>query len=400
MSSSHAVALTWGRSSYRVDLWDRYDITLSMLEAGTGFTLTCWGSTAEDEAPFELLTDRDFGLKLGDPLTLTIDDVVVLSARVETLEAGDAQSQRGGFEVTVTGRDLAGPAISWDADPSVSFRGATLTDALTRLFEPLAMPVRFGAHADPASSLRGLRPRRNGRFTTHVRTHSRPIDVTHPRVGERVWQVAERIVRGLGYRLWVAPGDDDACNVVVDAPNTGGEVLFRFVRELREGVVTEASNILHGRECLSVRDVPTEVTVYAHTPRGDTESTRVARTVQNGWLDSVDVTRGRVSSELPKQPRHLRSDQARSDEAARQEAARVIAEAMEGFRVYRCTVQGHAQDDRLYAPNTMAHVRDDKLGLDEDMLLTRCTFSGSRHAGQTTRVELVPRAALSMEPVT
>jgi prophage tail gpP-like protein len=172
------------------------------------------------------------------------------------------------------------------------------------------------------------------------------------------------------------------------------------VRELDErGLATAASNILHGREALNGRDVPTEVTVFAHAPRGDHESAGVARTVSNGYLLSQEVTRGRVAVPMPPQPRYLRSEQAKTDEAARQEAARVIAEAMERLRVYRCTVQGHGQSGRIYAPNVMAQVRDDKLGLREDMLLTRCTLVGGRSVGQTTKVELVPLGALSMEPV-
>lgn len=400
MATSHRVELTWGSSSYRVDLLDHYDVTLSMLEAGTGVTFTAWGSSADDETAWGLLTDRDFGLKIGDPFWLKIDDVVVFTGRVETLEAGDSNGARGGFDVTFSGRDLSGPAITWDADPTLSLKGATLSEALKLLFDTLGLPVRIGEHADPAASLRGLRPRRNGRFTTHVRTHSRPVSVNHPNVGERVWQVAERIVRGLGYRLFVAPSDDATCNVVVDAPNYGGARLFAFVRELDErGLATAASNILHGREVLNGRDVPTEVTVFAHAPRGDTEGAHLARTVTNGYLLSPEITRGKVSAAMPAQPRYLRSDQAKTDEAARQEASRAIAEAMERFRVYRCTVHGHGQNGHLYAPNLMAHVRDDKLGLREDMLLTRCTLSGGRAMGQTTKLELVPDGALSMDPV-
>lgn len=400
MAQSHDVELTWGRSSYRVDLFDHYDVTLSMLEAGTAVTFTAWGSSRDDETVWGLLTDRDFGLKIGDPFWLKIDGVTVFAGRVETLEAGDSNGTRGGFDVTFSGRDLSGPAISWDADPFVSFRGATLSTALRALFDGLGLAVRLGEHVDPEASLRGLRPRRDGRFTTHVRTHARPVDVSHPKVGERVWQVAERIVRGLGYRLFVAPGDDATCNLVVDTPNYRGERLFSFVRELDgEGLATPSSNILHGREALNGRDVPTEVTVFAEAPRGDAARASLARTVTNGYLLSPEITRGRVSSQMPPQPRFLRSEQAKTDEAARQEASRVIAEAMERFRVYRCTVQGHGQGGRIYTPNTMAHVRDDKLGLREDMLLTRCTLTGGRSHGQTTKLELVPDGALSTEPV-
>jgi prophage tail gpP-like protein len=215
-----------------------------------------------------------------------------------------------------------------------------------------------------------------------------------------VWQVANRIARGLGYRLFVAPSEDGTVNIVVDAPNYAGEPLFTFMREIVDGTVTPASNILHGRESFNVRDVPTDVTVFGSAKRGDVESARIKRRVENGYLINPDVTRGKVSESMPRQPRYLRSDQAKTQEGALKEAERVLSEANERFRVYRCAVQGHGQAGRVYGPNIMSNVRDDKLGIRERMLLASCTFSGGHSTGQTTRAELVPFGALSVEPVT
>ena len=37
--------------------------------------------------------------------------------------------------------------------------------------------------------------------------------------------------------------------------------------------------------------------------------------------------------------------------------------------------------------------------LDEEMLITSVTFEGSRQAGQTTRLELVPKGSIILSPV-
>ncbi len=401
MSTTLPVEFTWGASALRVDLWDRYDLALSMLDAGTAWTLTAWGTASLDGTAWGHLIHPTAGVKLGDPVWFKIDGEVVLTGRVETLEMGDSPSPRGGFDVTLSGRDLAGPAISWDADPTLSFKGRVLPEALEALFDALDLPVRLGEHVDAEAPLQGLRARRRGRFTTHLRTHARAVDVTHPKIGDRVWQVAERIVRGLGYRLFVAPSEDGTCNVVVDTPRYSGDPVFTFTRELGpNGMATANTNLLSGREVYSLRDVPTEVTVFASGKRGDLESARIARTVSNGWLANLDVTRGRVSAAMPPQPRFLRSDQAKTPEAAHKEAAHVIAEAMERFRIYKGAVQGHAQNGRLYHPNALCDVRDDVLNLRERMLLTRCNLKGGRQIGQRTEVELSPYGALSLDPVT
>lgn len=400
MAHDHVVELYVGPDAIRVDVWDRYDINLSMLEAGTAWTFTFWRSSTARETAWEVLTDPERGVKLGHVVTLSIDNDAVLTGRVETLEIGDANGDRAGFEVVISGRDLAGPAISWDADPTLSLKGKPLLESLAALFRRVQLPVEFGEHADPRANTRSLRTPRRGRHGAVTRPHRRPVDVKHPDIGEKIWQVTERIVRGLGYRIWVTPGHEAGnCGIVVDTPNYGGERLFSFTRAIVDGVATAETNILKGREISNIRDVPTEVTVYADAPRGDNESARLRRTMVNGYLNSAEITRGLVAEDIFPQPRYVRSQQAKSDEAAQQEAARVIAEAMERFRMYRCTVQGHGQRGRVYTPNSMSHVRDDIFPLREDMLILSCKFSGGRGIGQTTEVVLGPNGALSSEPV-
>lgn len=81
---------------------------------------------------------------------------------------------------------------------------------------------------------------------------------------------------------------------------------------------------------------------------------------------------------------------------------------MAGFRRYKCSVQGFGQrvqgEDRLYAVNTIATVRDDLMvdadgrGMDERMLITEVEFTHSRKEGQTTNLTLVPLNSIVVTP--
>ncbi len=399
-SDGHLVELIVGESALRVDVWDKYDLNLSMVGAGNPWTFSFWHSdTAHSD--WALLTGPQ-GPKCGDPVRLAIDGDTVLAGYVEVLEAGDDDTGaggRGGVSVVISGRDSAGPAIGFDADPTLTMRGVPLQDALTQLFTGVGLVVDVSQHIDPATRTGTLRVP----HSAHARKASRhqQLDLAKPHVGEKVWQVAERVVRRLGYRLWVAPGGTSGHTaLVVDVPNTTGDVLWTFTRALApDGTVTPDSNILRGRRHTSIREVPTAVTVYSDAMRGDNASARMARTVMNTRLNDLAITRGEVRPFTFSQPRYVRSELARTNDAAQREGERQIAEAMETFRTVRLTVQGHGQRGAIYAPNTRASVRDDVTGVRETMLLVDITLSGGRSSGQHSRLTLCPEGALTTTPV-
>lgn len=377
-----------GDSERRVRVAGQYTFVLSFLEAGQAWTLTLWRSDRAGSNGWAALTDPDTGVKVGQRISVAIDGEVILTGRAETRELGDASDGHSGFSLVVSGRDLAGPAISFDADPTIALKGRPLDDALRALFRGVGLSVDISEHVDPEAAVLGLRTPRRGRSRPTRRTH--PVDDTHPKIGERIWSIAERIVRRLGFRLWVAPGLDAArCALVVDVPKNGGAPLWHFVRG-DEG-------FLSGREVVSIREVPTAVTVFADAPRGSAAAAGLRREVTNGTLLTDEITE-RVITELEPQPRYIESRTARSDDAARQEAGRAIAEANEGLRVYRTKRQGHGQGGRIFAPNTIAALDDAACRCQGRWLVTKVTFEGARDGGQTSQLELVPEGTISTEP--
>lgn len=381
-----------GPDAIKIDVWDRYTFDLSMLDVGLAWTLSCWYSD-EARASWRLLTDPNRGVKCGELVTVAIDGDAVLSGLVETRAVGDDEGQAPVF--VISGRDVLGAAASWDADPTLTLKGRALEDALTAVYGGVGVVPEVSQHVDPTAHVGRLRtPRR------HVRSRAaRRRDVvraSHPRVGEKVQQVAERMVRQLGYRLWTAAAEGRTA-VVVDRPASSGAPLFTLLRELVNGRVTEASNLLAGKEVTSIKEVPSVVTAFADAPRGDSTSAKISREVANGFL-LTDAAAARVSLDAPPRPRYLQSRSATTEAGAHNEASRVCAQANERFRVVEYSVPGHRQGGRLWVPNTRVAVRDELVGIDETMLCVSVRYAGSRTDAQRTQVTLVPEGALSEIP--
>ena len=400
MATSHTVTLTLANGPTPIDTWDRATVSLSMLRAGQPWTVSCWRTTT-DRTTWELLARR---VRLMDRATLSIDGHPQLVGRIETWE----RSANGHSEclAILSGRDLAGVAQSWDVNPTVRIRNSTLEESLSAVFGALELDVRV----TPAAAAREVQSaRRPGARGTGTRPRRSVVDLAHPRVGEKAWQTAENIVRRLGFMLWIAPRTDGSVGIVVDAPDYTQAPSYDLTRTLSARGVG-GGNILSGSEVFSTQDVPTGVSVYTGSVRGEGASSRARASIINDKTLDPAITRGFVFDEASPQPVHMQSGRARTLEAATREANRVIADAMQNFRRYKCTVQGFGQrvqgEMHLYAVNTIANVRDDLMidtqgrPLNERMLITDVEFNHSRKEGQTTSLTLVPLNSIVVTPET
>jgi len=392
VAMTHEVSLYLGTSGLRLDVWDGYEINLSMLSPGSPWAFSLWRTgDLRREAQWNRLRAE---LAFGERVFVAVDGATQLNGYIE--EIAHVVDPTQGEVLTISGRDLSGPALRWHADPRVRLKGLTLADALTRLFAPLGIIVRISeaaeARAVQVGTARGTR--------SHARRRGSRIDHAHPRPGETVWQVAEAICRRMGLLLWCAPDSEGQLAVVADVPDYRSEPIYSFFRRGPVGRVE--TNILRSEHKVQVREVPTEVTVYSEAPRGDTQTGRGETTIVNGSLLSVERLGGWAVTELLAQPQHTLSQRARTKAAAQRLAERQLADANARLRTLTITVQGHGQTrpagQVLYAVNTMAAVECERYGLSERMLLTELTMRGSARDGQTTAITLTPQDAIVLTP--
>jgi prophage tail gpP-like protein len=221
MADAHQVTLTHSLSGEVFDgVWDEYEIDLDMLHPGASWTVSMWHSD-DNRACWARLRET---VKCGDAMVLTIDGAPQLNGRVEAVVP--QHSFEKGAQLVVSGRDLAGVAASWDAEPTISLRDSTLEDVLTQLFAPLGIRVVVGADADAARQVRSnLRPGPRG---TARRSRRQRIDRFHVQPGEKVWQLAEKLCSRYGLLMWVGPDTTGQLAIIVDVPHYQQQATYQL----------------------------------------------------------------------------------------------------------------------------------------------------------------------------
>lgn len=280
MIYEHEVTITLGNSSHtQLSNFDEYEIVLDMFSPANPWACTLWYSGENDSAWRAMLNQA----RLGEKVQIAIDGALQLNGRIEKRDI--VCNRDHGTALVISGRDLAGPAVDWDADPRTRLYKRTLAEALEDLFRPLGIPVVIGANADAAREVQ-TRQRPGARGSTsaqttangrHHRKHRRnKVDLSHPRPGERIWQVMESILHRMGFMAWVAPSANGELAVVIDVPNYNQDSVYHFKRRIENGEVTLDSDILDSTLEAQIRDIPTVVYAYGHAPRGDTKPARTA----------------------------------------------------------------------------------------------------------------------------
>lgn len=388
-----------GPEALSVDVWASYEIRLSMLEVGLPWTFSFWYSEQTASA-WALLLDPVRGIKCGHQVTFAIDGDAVLSGIVETHVPGDSGPGRGPPVFVISGRDALAPAVAGDADPSLTLRGRTLSEAIQAVYQGVGIVADIGGSVDPAATVGRLRARRARRGRMHAAAaRNDAVLASQPRIGEKAHQVVERMTRQLGYRVWTTPVEGSGrTGIIVDRPRSGGAPTHTMRREMVGGRVTDRSVLQWGRQPTSIANIPTTVTVYGDGQRGDHPADQIIREVTNGFL-LTDAAAARVDYAAITQPRYLQSRDATTPAGAQNEAARVCAQANEGFRRYEGGILGHRLEGKLVLPNQVVLLTDDLLGITgERWLITEVAYSGTRDADQQTTVTMVPEGALSVIP--
>ncbi len=408
MAVKHDVSLIFLDEGRVVDVYDRYDVTLDMCTPGSPWTFSLWRSderfsrgleTANQRTAWSVVQDT---VKLGGQIAFVIDGAVQLNGRIESYDQSTADE--GGEKLVISGRDLSGLALDWDADPRINLRNTPLERCLQELFNRVGITATVTASAEAQRNVQ-TRRRPGARSVSQTSTRRRRalVDYSHARPDERVWQVAESIVKRLGLMMWVAPNMDGLYQmaVVVDVPDYEQASLFVFGRVEQNGVVSPESNVLTRSFKAQIRDIPTHVYAMGQAARGDSQPARHRVDYPNEELARSPL----VINPMPPQIKFLHTPRSKKPATARQEAARYTSDKMRNFRNYTCTVQGHGQmvdgQMRLYAVNTMARVYDrsgERQLIDEDMLITKVQFMGSAGEGQSTALTLGTKGAITLEP--
>jgi prophage tail gpP-like protein len=387
MARSHRVTLTI--AGVPVTTWDEIAITHDLFSPAGAYTVTLWR-----EADATRWNEVRRACRIFAPVIVEIDGAVQLRGTLERLKVGGARS---GAPLTLSGRSLAGPAMVAHVDPRISLRGVTLHEALTRIFAPLGIAVTVGVSAEDArATMAGARP---GPVRTGTRRAHHKVDRFRLKPGQTVWQAAEMLCRRHGYLLYAAP-TADGLGLVIDRPAYDAPVQYALsrtkVRVDASGEATWTGNVLEGFRDLNGTDAQTMTTVFGHSGLDAPQDARHRGQVSNDRL----LFHPLVSDVIVERPHYIRDPRARTPQIAEQRARRENALTMADFDTYNATVQGFAQGSpaRVWAINSMVHVVDELALLEDDWLVTSATFTRSRENGHTTRLRLVPKGSIVIDP--
>ena len=171
-------------------------------------------------------------------------------------------------------------------------------------------------------------------------------------------------------------------NLIFFRPDYNQPVTFELRRYLRNK--TTQNNILSGGVRRNTANTATRVKMLGHTSGKAGAKTQVTAVAQ--MSESYVFPRTKV----------VRDGHAKDKPRAQKEANRALARANTNLITLEYTMQGHAQDGLLYAPDTLAHVVDELCDIDGTYYITARSIRKSR--GETlTTLKLVPSGAIVLD---
>ncbi len=384
MAQTHTVELKLEDGTV-LDVWDRYTVVQDMLQPGSPFTFSLWRSTVA-QASWDVIQRK---VKCFVKVELRIDGAMQMNGVIEHVQPHRTRSS--GCAIIISGSDLTGRLQRFDASPRVSSRDTTLAEIIAQLVDPFDVSVVIGEAGGARDVQLGrARSPRSIRHNTRRRQH---IDLVHPRIGEKVWGVIQRLCAKVGYYAWVAPAGDNNLVLVIDNPVSDGETEFVFkYAESSPNVATDDTNLLESDLVISVADMPTNVFAYGHTLRGDGTPARSC-----GHAEGSFDTRWVADTKLY-QPIHFQPENIHTPADAVRSANKQIHNGAINHKVVTGVVQGHSQNNKIYAVNSICHWTDAVADIEQDMVLTRVVFEGSRQMGSLTQLRAHPKGALNLEP--
>lgn len=345
-----------------------YDIQSSMVEPTDGFRLTLPFS----KPAWDLC-------RLDAEVRVAIDGVTILDGFIDDR----ARLAKDGI-LEIAGRDKAGRLVQESIPKVVGYDGLQLVEAVKRLATPWFTSVTL-SDARNRAVRRGKGHRAAAAGEPAILQVKGKLDEDHAgRIdpGETRWNLIEQLCSSVGVLCWSSA---DGRELVIGAPNYKQEVQYLLRHSNRDG-----STVIDLQLRESVADRYATIEVHG-AGAGDHGSMSYIGTAKDGpnadgtGRDFVHAKRIVVSQT------GLKSN-AEATRAAQREKKR------RDFRRRQLTakVPTHGQvlvgqTPTLFAPNTLARVTDDEAELDEVWLVYACSYRGSRDAGETTDLMLVPR---------
>lgn len=359
-----------------IEGWTEYEIGASMVEPADTFSLT---------RPFSLdawkLCRKDARVRIA------IDGVVRIDGFIDTRSKASVAGT-----MSIEGRCKVGRLVQTSIATIGGLDGLSLVDAVKKLAGPEFAVVTLSDARNRAVS-RGKGGRAQAQGEPAIFNVKGKLDEDHAGrldPGEMRWNVIEQLCSSIGLACW---SSGDGRELVVGKPNYRQDVQY-LLRHSR----SRGSNVMDMSLSESTRNRYAMIEAHGTGRGGDDDYGQGVISHAGSAFDGPGDDGTGVDFTYPK--RLVLSQTALQSNA---EAGRAAARDMtrRNFERQQVTIQAplHGQRFRgdvitLFAPNTLARVIDDDLGLDNVFLIYEVRFKGSAKGGETTDLKLVPRGTV------
>jgi prophage tail gpP-like protein len=391
---------TWQEYSFENDIFTPCDSFSFRVGLTSRRGLKAMGKYEISDLRYITAPDTVVRLELGED-----HDLAAIGIIDDQFEHGD----RTGNWLDLSGRD--GMSILQDNDCQMAnarISNTTLPELAARIVEPYrGKGIPYGVYADNNSNrdlLTGHKKPLKSRFgevkPKQIRTSAGvisifgagalgkndvpidfvklPIEEARPHPGENEYKFLDRHAANLGVMMMMSADG----NLIFFRPDYNQPVTFELRRYLRNK--TAQNNILSGGVRRNTANTATRVKMLGHTSGKAGAKTQVTAVAE--METSYVFPRTKV----------IRDGHAKDKSRAQKEANRALARANTNLTTLEYTMQGHAQDGLIYAPDTIAHVVDELCDIDGIYYITARSIRKSR--GETlTTLKLVQRGAIVLD---
>jgi prophage tail gpP-like protein len=359
----------------RISNWERYEMTIDMMRFDDHFSMAI---------PFSReLWDL---LSLGDqPVKIFIDQSQFIDGFIDTCILPEDEEV-----IQITGRDRMARVVQESA-PGIRFQGMKVNDLIAKLVNPWFTEIS-NSNAANRLVLRGRgKKAKAGNEPVKLFSQKKLSSLIEP--GQTRGTVLQNILNQIGC---IAFSQGDGKSLFVGKPNYNQEPQYRFfmpaANSARIGESTVQAMGIH----LSTEQRYSEVIVVGSgTGTDENYGPRVASLY--GVAKNNALTADGTGADFSAPKRLVVPRQVASKEEATELAKREMGRRDAGGDVITVRVASHGQRDgagtffTLFAPDTLASVEDERIGLREIYMLTKCTYRGDRKSGETTSIEMVPK---------
>lgn len=289
-----------------------------------------------------------------------------------------------GAAIHITARDKIGRLIDESA-PLIRFRSLGILD-LGRKLAGHAFEIVL-SNAENRRLIVGPKLKHHSREPAIARF----VQGAHRKVepGESIWQVLSYFLEEAALLAWSTA---DGTQLVIGKPNYSQQAQWLFVAAASGSQRKFDANILEVDYQQSLAERYSQITVMGAHPGEDGEPGATRRGIAVNGPGPAGIGK---DFEI-KKALLLKDDAIRSAAHAKDRAGREMAERDGRGTRLRIVMPGHGevygpgQQSALYAFDTVAHVLVEQPGIESDWYVTGVNYRGSREAGQTTEIDLVP----------